>query len=101
MEFDTKHHFSSGVYIKQMSLNAGYYVETHEHNYDHFSLLGAGSALVELDGEVKTFLAPTIIEIRAGKRHKITALTDIDWFCIHATTVTDAKLVDEVLIRKD
>lgn len=97
----TQHHFAAGVYIKQMALRRGHYAETHEHNYDHFGLLGSGEAVVELEGECKVHVGPCVIEIRAGKKHKITALTDIEWFCIHATDETDPEKVDAVLIKGD
>lgn len=97
----TKHHFAAGVYIKQMRLKRGHYAETHEHNYDHFGLLGAGEAVVELDGSCKVHVGPCIVLIEAGKKHKITALTDIEWFCIHATDETDPEKVDAVLIKGD
>jgi hypothetical protein len=93
------HHFSAGVYIKQMHLPCGHTALTHKHVYDHFGLLGSGWAEVEIDGEKKQHRAPCVIEIKADKEHKITALTDISWFCIHATEETDPEKVDHVLIK--
>lgn len=100
-DFGIKHHFSAGVYVKQMHLDEGFYVETHAHNFDHFGLLGNGSAMVILDDVSETYCAPCLIEIKAGKKHKIIALTNIDWFCIHATDVTDPQKIDEVLIKRN
>jgi quercetin dioxygenase-like cupin family protein len=100
-DLNIKHHFSSGVYIKQMRLPKAHYAETHEHKYDHFGLLGSGSASVEIDGAKHTYEGPCVIEIKAGAKHKITALTDITWFCIHATNETDIKKIDQVLIKED
>lgn len=99
IDFRIKHHFSSGVYIKQMFLEKGHYVMTHEHKYDHFGLLGSGVAVVELDGVEETHKGPCVIEIKAGRKHKITAIEDINWFCIHSTDETDPEKVDEVLIK--
>lgn len=93
------HHFSSGVYIKQMHLPAGNYAETHEHVYDHFGLLGSGAAKVDLNGVTTSHTGPCVIEIKAGVKHTITALTDIVWFCVHATNETDPEKVDEVLVK--
>lgn len=99
-DFRIQHHFSAGVYVKQMHLDANHCVDTHQHAYDHFGLLGKGSVIVELDGECETYVAPCLITIKAGKTHKITALTAIDWFCIHATDETDPAKVDAVLINE-
>jgi len=94
-----RHHFSAGVYVREMVLKQDHEVMTHAHTYDHFGLLGAGIALVELDGEMSVHHGPTVVEIKAGKPHRIRAITDIIWFCIHATEETDPEKVDEVLIQ--
>jgi mannose-6-phosphate isomerase-like protein (cupin superfamily) len=101
MDFGTVHHFSSGVYAKQMHLKKGYFALSHKHAYDHLSILASGVAMVEVGGEKTTYTAPACIEIKAGKHHQITAMEDVTWFCIHATDVADPELVDEVLIQKE
>ena len=102
IDFGTIHHLpteNNNVYIKQMSLPAGYYVETHVHNYEHYGLLGSGVAIVEVDGAEGKYIAPCVITIEAGKAHKITALEEITWFCIHSTDETDTNKIDSVLIK--
>jgi|SRR5580765_630049 len=94
-----KHHFSAGTYVREQDLRAHQAVETHKHNYDHFGILGSGTAAVELDGSVEVYEGPCVVEIKAGKKHRITALTDITWFCVHATSETDADKIDHVLIK--
>ncbi|PXX15842.1 hypothetical protein C7399_109177 [Paraburkholderia tropica] len=95
-----KHHFSAGVYVREMALTREGEVLTHEHKYDHFGILGSGSVLMDLDGELSVHNGPCVIEIKAGKRHGIKALTDIVWFCVHATDVADPETIDEVLIKE-
>ena len=34
----------------------------------------------------------------AGKHHGVKSLTDVVWYCIHATDCTDEDEIDEVLI---
>lgn len=100
MSFDTQHHFSSGVYAKEMHLARSHYAVSHKHKYDHLSILASGVAVVECDNEAKLYTAPACITIKAGVNHKITALDDVVWFCIHATEETDASKVDAVLIQE-
>lgn len=95
-----QHHFAAGVYVREARLGADQEVQTHEHVYDHFGILGAGSVIVELDGEMSVHHGPCVIEIKAGKKHSIRALTDIVWFCVHATAVADPEKIDEVLIKR-
>lgn len=98
VDLKIKHHFSGGVYAKQMHLPKGAWADTHEHKYDHMSVLASGLALVDIDGEKTIYTGPAVVHIAAGKKHRISALTDAVWFCVHATEETDAEKVDEVLI---
>jgi len=94
------HHFSNGVYARQMTLPAGHFAVTHAHDYDHLSILASGRAVVETDGETVEYIAPACIEIKAGINHKVMALEDVVWFCIHATDETDESKIDEVLFGR-
>lgn len=94
------HHFSSGVYAKQMQLPKGYTALSHSHEYDHLSILAKGKVRIQTDETSGEFEAPTCLTIKAGMNHSITALEDVTWFCIHATEETDPQKVDEVLIQR-
>ena len=93
------HHFSAGVYAKQMLLPAKHFAVSHAHAYDHLSILAKGQVTVEVQGVKMQYMAPACITILAGQHHTITAHEDSVWFCIHATDETDPANVDEVLIR--
>ena len=98
-DLGTVHHFSDGLYAKQMSLPKGYMAVSHVHAYSHLSILSKGSVIVTANDKVQEFKAPACIEIKAGIHHAIEALEDVVWFCIHATEETDISKVDEVLIK--
>ena len=98
IDLHIQHHFADGLYAKRMSLPAGHYALSHKHAYGHLSVLAKGRALVEADGVETTYEAGMCIHIAAGVEHKITAIEDVLWFCIHATDETDVAKVDEVLI---
>jgi quercetin dioxygenase-like cupin family protein len=100
IDLGIKHHFSQGVYAKEMHLPKAHYAVSHKHVYDHLSVLAKGRAAVDCDGVVTEYTAPTCIEIKAGVEHVILALEDVTWFCIHATDETDPEKVDEVTIQK-
>ena len=51
-----------------------------------------------VDGERKIIHAPACLTIEADKHHGVKSLTDVVWYCIHATECTDLDEVDEVLI---
>jgi quercetin dioxygenase-like cupin family protein len=94
------HHFSDGLYGKEMTLPKGYAAGTHAHEYSHFSILAKGRVILKTDDWQKEFSAPACIEIVAGVNHMIFALEDSTWFCIHATNETDINKIDDVLIKR-
>ena len=95
------HHFSSGVYSKQMCLPKGYMAFSHSHPFDHLSILASGKVIVKTDNETKEYTAPHCLTITKGLNHSIEALEDSVWFCIHATDETDISKVDDVILGKN
>ena len=94
-----RHHFSSGVYAKETRIPAGYVLVQHAHKHDHLSILASGSVELAVDGEKSVVHAPACLTIAAGKHHGIKSITDVVWYCVHATDCTDEDEVDEVLIE--
>jgi len=99
-DLGTVHHFSDGIYAKEMLIPKGYAAISHKHNYSHLSILSSGKVIVRTDDFEKEYTAPACIEIKAGINHMIEALEDAAWFCVHATEETDVSKVDEVLIQE-
>ena len=92
------HHFTDGLYAKEMAFNAGEAILKHTHNYSHLSILAKGKVAVMKGEDVEVIEAPACIEIKAGLTHGVKALTDCVWFCIHATDEKDPSKVDNILI---
>lgn len=101
IDLGTMHHFSDGMYAKQMHLPKGYKALSHKHTYSHLSILAKGKVIVTTDYTQEIYDAPACINIQAGMNHEILALEDVTWFCVHATTETDVSKVDNVLIEKE
>lgn len=100
-ELQIEHYFSGETYAKRMIVKAGASICTHKHNFDHMSILAQGIAKVTVDEQSKMHAAPIVIEIKAGKPHKIEAITECHWYCIHATNITDPDLIDETLVVEE
>jgi len=94
-----QHHFGGGVYAKETHIPAGVVLTQHRHQFDHLSVLASGTAIVEVDGQLRTLAGPTCIVIEAGKVHSVTAVTPVTWYCVHATDCTDPDKVDHQLIE--
>ena len=96
-----QHHFSSGVYAKETRIPAGFVLVQHAHKHDHLSILASGSVELVVDGVKSVVHAPVCFTIAAEKHHGIKSLTDVVWYCVHATNCTDENEVDETLIVSD
>lgn len=95
---DIAHHFGGGVYAKETKVPAGWILVQHKHEHDHLSVLASGTVEILIDGQRSELTGPACLTIKAGKHHGVKALTDVAWYCIHATDCTDETGVDEVLI---
>ena len=93
-----EHHFSDGLYAKEMRFNAGEAILKHTHDFSHLSILAKGKVAVIKGEEIEVIEAPACIEIKAGLTHGVKAITDCVWFCIHATDEKDPSKVDKILI---
>ena len=93
------HHFSAGVYAKETLIPAGHVLVQHKHKFSHLSILASGSIELMVDGERKIIHAPACLTIEADKHHGVKSLTDVVWYCVHATDCTDEAEIDEVLIE--
>ena len=96
------HHFSEGLYAKEMNLAKGTFLVQHKHTYDHLSILAKGHVKVLFEGELcKEYIAPACINIVKGVNHSVLAMDDSVWYCVHATDETDADHIDESLIKEE
>jgi mannose-6-phosphate isomerase-like protein (cupin superfamily) len=92
------HHFSSGLYAKETRIPADSWLVQHAHKFDHLSILAQGSVELIIDGKSEIIDAPACITIEANKHHGVRSITDVIWYCIHATDCVDENEIDEVLI---
>lgn len=98
----TQHHFSDGLYAKEIHVPEGMMVIQHKHTFSHLSVLAKGKVVVLIDGEEpQVITAPACLDIKADTVHGIKALENVVWFCIHATDEKDPAKVDEVIIKKE
>ena len=87
------------LWVRQMSFTkAGDQNEGHIHNYDHITLLAAGSVRVHVEDKTTDYKAPYMIMIVKGQRHYLEALEDNTIaYCVHAlrnAESADAEILD-------
>ena len=80
------YHESDGLVSMEMRIPAGVTVGKHVHTYSHLSFLGKGSVLLKAGrNEPKRIDAPYCVNVEKNIEHQITAITDVVWYCTHAT----------------
>jgi quercetin dioxygenase-like cupin family protein len=95
------HHFpteGNPVYMRQMRASAGQVIGSHKHRYEHYSVLCEGRVRAEVGDQVTEHEGLAVLTVPAGVEHRITALTDIVWLCVHGTSEMDLESIDAVLI---
>jgi hypothetical protein len=95
------HHFAGGVYAKETRIPAGHFVVSHKHPYDHLSILASGLVSLTVEGVTAYLRGPAAAVIRKGAEHRIFAVDDSVWYCIHATAETDPEKVDGVILSRE
>jgi len=103
---DIRHHFigqndAKGIYAKELRIPAGMRLVSHEHAYDHLSILAAGFAMLQVGAERHVLCGPCAVTVKKGAPHTLRAITEVVWFCIHPTDETDAERVDGVILAKE
>jgi quercetin dioxygenase-like cupin family protein len=93
------HHFSDGMYAKEMRVEAGQAILKHTHDFSHLSILARGRVAMLIGDEIEVIEAPACIDVKAGLVHGIKAIEDCVWYCIHATDEKDPAKVDEVIVK--
>jgi quercetin dioxygenase-like cupin family protein len=99
-DLDVSHHFGAGVYAKETRIPARYVLVQHKHVYTHLSILACGTAMLSKGTQCIQITGPKVITVEANEHHRVEAITDCVWFCIHATHETDPDKVDDALISK-
>jgi hypothetical protein len=76
---------------------AGTFIDKHIHDYDHISFLQRGVIILDRGEERLQFTGPTPILVRAGVKHRVSAITPVIWYCMHVTDEVDPEKIDEAL----
>ena len=81
--FPLKHTFAHGLYIRQVSVPAGYTVITFVHKQSHPAFLMQGDVTVVEDTGKKRIQAPMEFVTRAGTQRICACHTDTIWTTVH------------------
>lgn len=79
----TTHHFSDGVYMRELLIPAGHVCVGKIHRAEHLNILLRGTIAVLTEHGVRELTGPCIIKSNAGIKRAGYAVTDTVWMTVH------------------
>lgn len=99
VELETVHHFSPGLYARELRIPAGVVLTGKIHRTEHINVVSAGRMVVySEDGGVREICAPFTFISKPGAKRVGIALEDTVWTCFHATSETDLDKLESDLV---
>jgi hypothetical protein len=97
-----KHHFSDGVYAREIFIPQGVALVGKIHKDDHHVFLMNGTLLLVTENETKQVVGPCHFISKAGAKRAAIAITDVTWTTIHPnkTNTQNLKKLEEEIISK-
>lgn len=100
LEIEVKHHFSNGIYAREIFIPKGTLLTGKIHKHEHLNVISKGKIKVLTEQGAQIVEAPcTIISAPMTKRVGL-ALEDTVWITIHATNETDLVKLEEDFIHQ-
>lgn len=95
------HHFSEGIYARELHIPKGATLTGKIHRKAHLNVLAKGKILVQTEHGMKHLTAPCVIESFPGIKRAGHALEDTVWITFHATSETDLEKIEAEFIAPD
>jgi hypothetical protein len=94
------HHFSPGLYLREIFMPAGTAVIGRIHKTEHFNILVKGRCLIVHDDFRKEELAaPMVFVSKAGVQKALLILEDMIWMTTHVSEETDLGALEAQLVE--
>lgn len=100
VELEVKHHFSKGVYARELHIPAGIVLTGEVHKFTNLNILSQGEISVLVDDQIERVSAPFTIVSPPGTKRVAYAHTDCIWTTIHGTDETDVEKIRSEFVVK-
>lgn len=94
IELPVVHHFSRGVYARELRIPAGTTLTGKVHKFENLNILSQGEMSVSTENGVERVMAPFTIVSPPGTKRVAYAHTDCVWTTIHGTSETDLEKIE-------
>lgn len=100
VELPVKHHFSHGVYARELTIPAGTMLIGKIHKHENLNIVLRGRIAIHCNGEAREFEAGDVIVSPPGTQRAGYALEDTVWMTVHGTDETDLERIEDMFIAK-
>lgn len=99
-DLPAKHHFSPGVYLRELFIPKGTLLTGKIHLTEHLSILSQGEMLVWTEDGIKQVKASTVVPSKPGAKRVGYALVDSTWITVHhnPTNTQDVPALEKALV---
>lgn len=98
VEIEPVHHFSPGLYARELTIPKGSIVTGKIHKHPHLNVIMKGRCRVTTPFGTEELEGPTIFESKADTKRAVYAITDTTWITFHPTEETDVRAIEEAII---
>lgn len=100
VEIPVVHHFSEGIYAREITAPAGVIMTGMVHKFEHLNIMSRGEVSVLTEDGIKRFKAPCTFVSKPGTKRIGYVHEEMVWTTIHATTETDLKKLEAELVTR-
>lgn len=94
------HHFSKGVYARELHIPAGVVLTGEIHKFTNLNILSKGKIQVLVGDMIQELEAPQHIVSPPGTKRIARTLTECVWTTIHGTDEVDLDIIEKTFIAK-
>lgn len=99
-DFETIHHFSPGIYARELRLPAGARLTGKIHRTEHLNIVvGDITVFNEEEGTCRRIVGHACFTSKPGTRRAGVTHRPTVWTCIHPTNETDLNKLEELFIQ--
>ena len=101
IELETRHHFSDGLYARELFIPAGVCIVGALHKTKHLYTVVKGKCKVATQFENIEIEAPFMGETIPGTKRVIYAETDCVWITYHPTELTNVEEIEKAILEPE
>jgi hypothetical protein len=98
VELKVTHHFSKGLYARELFIPAGTVLTGEVHKFENLNIMSQGDLSVMTEDGIKRVQAPFTIVSPPGTKRAAYAHADTVWTTIHATQETDVEKIKQEVV---